>query len=203
VIATPGAMDLLTSFDANMALNRFQASSTFSRVKQRLLYVMGEMKPAGLPVALESLTRSKGGRFYLDTIAAIYTQLNDNSTPGRLISDFKSLDEVSRTNVIFVLGRLGQGAGVQAVDSLLDDYLNDYYGQIVDTLLAGRSEAAVHSLGRIAQNRSQDAAFLALQALTMINTPAARYQIESVSTSKTVNKSIRNKAAALLSMISK
>lgn len=203
VVATPGAKERLTPFDGVMALNRFQATSSFSRTKHRLLYALGELKPQGLIPALDNLVWSSEGQFYLDTIAAIYTHLKDKEAPIRLIADFDKLDELCEKNVIHVLGRLGAGAGVPAIRSLFEKHLQFRWASIVDALLADRSEQAVEALGIVASTPILDASFLALEALAQINTQASRSKIETVSNSDAINKTIRNKAAALLAVISR
>lgn len=198
VIATPGAVERLGSYEAALALARFQYAGDYSREKRRLLYVLGELKPPGLSGTLEAFIRTKAGQYYRDEIAAVFAHMGDPALPERLITGFEDLDLTGRENVIYVLGRLGGGAGVPALEHLVEGHLGDLYLKITDALVADRTEAAVVALAEIARGSHLKAALSALKAMARINTKSARLELEAISDWEIGREEVRRTAAALL-----
>lgn len=203
VIATPGAVERLGSYEASLALARFQSAGDYSREKRRLLYVLGELAPPGLSATLETFIRTEAGQYYRDEIAAVFAHMGDAALPRRLIEGFEDLDLTGRENVIYVLGRLGRGAGVPALEELVDGHLGDLYQEITDALIADRTEAAVIALAEIARGSHLKAALCALKALARINTKPARLELEAISDWEIGREEVRRTAAALLAGLSR
>ena len=134
--------------DGRIALERLAAVGTFDPSKDRLLHVLAELKPQGLPSVLDGLIRSAEGLYYRETVAAVYTRINDPSTPGRLLEGFDRLEPTIRENVIHVLGRLGKGRGVTALEILLGEHARFHGDAIIEALVVDRSSEAVEALVR-------------------------------------------------------
>jgi len=204
LIATPGALDQLDAMDESMAIQRFQASGPSSRLRGRMLLVLGEAEPLGFIPLLEEMVRSPTGRFYLEPSAAILGTLGDPGTGYRLVSGFSNLGEIEQGNILYVLGRLGSGKGIAALETLLDDYAEPYCNELVDALIADRSDAAVNVLSQMAGHAEDEVALPALSALGRINSTSARQALQGIaSASGDLDETTVNRAARILDELGK
>lgn len=195
VVATPGALALL---DSEAVLGKFDALDRGSRSRARLLLLLGELAPEGLASRVEALARSPEGKTLLDPCAAILGRLGDLDTPRRLAEGFEGDPQV-----LYVLGRLGHGKGLEALESLMEEHLDRLHPAFIDALLADRTEAAVRLLGRAAEHKNLDAALSALNALARINTRAARDELKRISALDEIHRTVGIRAAVLLNGLSR
>lgn len=205
VITHPEAMARLEAGDAALALERFAAAEPAGRLRHRLLLLLGTLAPPGFVEQLEALVRSPEGQVVLEPSAAILGALCTPESLSRLTAGFDGLTYIGQVNTLFVLGHMGGGQGVSALESLMPDHVQDLAPAFIEALLADRTDRAAALLGRIAVSDSVDseAALCALQALARMNTPAARNELDAIAAAEELDETIIETAAALLADLSR
>ncbi|MFH2000084.1 MAG: HEAT repeat domain-containing protein [Planctomycetota bacterium] len=202
VVATPGALDRLSASDETLALEKFRSTGASSRLRGRMLLLLGETAPAGFIPLLEDVVRSQEGRFYLEPSAAILGAIGDAGSGFRLINGFSGLGEIEQSNIIYVLGHMGNGKGLSALETLLEDFAEPLCLDMVDALVADRTDTAVNLLTEMSGHSNSEVAMRALIALGRINTTHARNVLRDIAGSSDMDEAVVEKAAEILGTLS-
>jgi hypothetical protein len=218
-IRTPGAIERLDELDKARMLEQFRRAAPHRALKRCLLDGLGRARPEGLSAELVDAVRGPAGAFHRDQIAAILADVGGETVPGELIRDFEKLDRSRRDNVLYVLGHLGKGKGVDAICSVAGlrvaglgaagqqdacSRLEGVQTAAVDALFADRSPEAVEALGELAAGAwsARDAA-AAVVRLGRINSARARALLSGVRDNVDLDPGVRQKAAEFLNRLSR
>jgi len=203
-VRTDGSLALLDGLDSARLLELFRQSDPNSELQRCVLDALGAVRPAGLEAELVSTVRGPSGSFHRDQIAAILAGSGEENVEAALIADFEKIGEATRANVLYVLGNMGRGRGVETIRQVMWTKLKGVQEAAAAALTADRTSRAIGALGELALD-SYDAkgGTAAVMGLARINTRESRKILGQIRKAGHLQIAVRRTAAECLERLSK
>ncbi len=203
-VRTGGSLALLDTLDRSRLLVRFRETEPNNELQHCLLDALGTVRPAGLDEELISTVRGPSGSFHRDQIAAILAGSKEEGVAAALIDDFEKIDEATRANVLYVLGNMGRGKGVDTIRQVMWTKLKGVQEAAAAALTADRTTKAIGALGELALDPyDAKGGTAAVRGLARINTRESRKILDQVRKAGHLPIAVRRSAAECLDRLTK